>query len=154
MSENTLPPEKRGKAGAYLMAIAVLGAKIALASYFSHEFPIPDNILPLAYVAAGVIHIAGRVADDVATIRLFDKQRAFESESGERLGIVERMSLLPPNPTAKDVFHPGVLAVEAAEAIPIAISPLYGVLRGVTSFIAAHHNNQISKSIDEGTGKR
>lgn len=154
MTENTKPSENRGKAGAYLAAIAMLGVKTALSYYFSQEFPIPEDILPLVYVAAGVIHLAGRIADDISTINVFNKQHDFEESTGQKLGIKEQMSLLPTNPTAKDLFHPGVLAMEAAEIIPIAINPLYGIGRGITSFIAAHNNNRLSRSIDEGMGKR
>lgn len=154
MSENTQPSENRGKAGAYLAAIAMLGVKTYLAYYFGQELPIPEDLLPALYAVAGVIHIAGRVADDMATVKVFDKQRDFEEKTGEKLGIIERMPLLPPNPTAKDILHPGVLAMEAAEIIPIAINPLYGIGRGVASFIAAHNNNRLSRSIDEGMAKR
>ncbi|MFZ2026419.1 MAG: hypothetical protein WAV30_03990 [Microgenomates group bacterium] len=154
MSENNQPSEHASKAGAYLAAIAMLGVKSYLAYYFGQEFPIPDDLLPTLYAVAGVIHIAGRVADDVATIKVFNKQRDFEESTGKKLGIKERMSLLPANPTAKDILHPGVLAMEVAEIIPIVINPLYGIGRGITSFIAAHNNNRISRSIDEGMGKR
>jgi len=154
MSENTLPPEKRGKAGAYLAAIAMLGLKTYLAYYFSQEFPLPENIIPMLQVGAGIFHVAGRVADDVSTAILFNKQRAHEESTGTNIGIKEQMSLLPENPTAKDLLHPGVLAVEAAEALPIMMNPLYGILRGVTSFAAAYNNIRLSRSIEEGTGKR
>lgn len=154
MSENTKPSENRGKAGAYLAAIAMLGLKTYLAYYFSQEFPLPENIIPMLQVGAGIFHVAGRIADDVSTAIVFNKQRTFEDTTGEKLGIKESMSLLPPNPTPKDLLHPGVLAMEAAEALPIMINPLYGILRGVTSFAAAYNNMRLSRSIDEGTGKR
>lgn len=154
MSENAQPSENRGKAGAYLGAIAMLGLKTYLAYYFGQEFPLPENIIPMMQIGAGIFHVAGRIADDVSTAIVFNKQRGFESATGKKLGIKENMPLLPPNPTAKDLLHPGVLAMEAAEALPIIINPLYGILRGVTSFAAAYNNIKLSRSIDEGMGKR
>jgi hypothetical protein len=144
-------PDTMHRLKPYLKAVAALGISTLVAQYLAQEIPIQESIRPILLAAAATFHVAGRIADNVSTARLYNEVRDIKETKGIAMPFKESSELLPEEPTVKDLLHPATIGIQIAEAIPLLIWPPYGFVRGTQSFLAAAHNNRSRMSAIEST---